>query len=222
MGAIALGLCLTLGACGDTMGGKQFLVRARISSSSASNPIIEVNVEGRDGDVVDSALVTLLNPGNRAYVIDYLAAYGCYRLVSDERLSGDYRITVRSALSADPTILTVKHSILATAPVVSSLVDGSGSTSSSSLDPSTPISVAWDSLGSDVAYSVRVSSGTRALYQASSSSASCVIPANTLPVASRMSLSVTAIQQYGDPLLSSQNYYSVSTQDGEPYGFSTR
>ena len=201
----------------------EYAVRVRMVSSTFNNPTVIVNLEGYDGDAVESALVTVKDPGNRVYILDFMDEYGAYRKVLESRLSGSYTINVDSVLDTLPVSVVFEHKILASAPVISSIIDASGNNTvnGDSIDVSRDISISWTDLGDDVSYMIKINSGTTVEYQTTSAAASCVIPAGSVSESASLSVSISAICQYGDPELIIENYCSVNSIDGSPYVFTT-
>ncbi len=200
-----------------------YRIRIRMSSTAFDNPVIMINVEGGDGDAIESALVRVRDPGNRVYILDYLSEYGAYRKVLGSRLSGTYTFNIESILDSSPQLIEVEHDILTTAPVILNISDENGSNTENgdSLDSSAKINIAWTDLGSHLVYAVIINSGINTIYQTTSSVPSCIIAENNLPASSNLSVSISAVSQHGDPELKTENYFSVNSIDGSPYVFST-
>ena len=209
-----------LSSCTDPAG---YLIRVRLESTAFDNPTISVNVEGIDGDAIESALVRVTDPGNRVYILNYLSEYGAYQKVLESRLSGLYILHVDSILDDTSRVMEFQHKIIATEPTINSITDtvGNNTLNGDSVNSSNIINIAWTDLGSDIVYAISINSGINTIYQTTSSTSSCIIPENTLPATANLTVSISAICQFGDPELRTENFYSVNSIDGSPYAFST-
>ena len=76
--------------------------------SSYDNPVvIRVFMEGNDGNYITGARVHITNPGGQLESAGFTTNEGCYKGYFEELLSGEYTITVYSALLPQQTKLQI-------------------------------------------------------------------------------------------------------------------
>lgn len=196
---------------------KTQLPQIRISLFSPINDKIEAKVfiEGRDGNIVNGAIVSVKDTSNTITILDYDFQKGCYYKLINKSSSEEYIFTVNSRLFSSPKVYTIPHTCLEDTIDVKNIemVNKTGESYQNydSFDTSYPIRITWASAVEGCTYKVTIRTPISVLYEISTNNKTIELPANTIPANTNyVYLQIQQQKSYGDIYFQTDNYYSVS------------
>jgi hypothetical protein len=171
-----------------------------------------VVVEGRDGNSLSGAVVTVTDRYNSLLPLAYESSSCTYTGMLDEfEGETEYIIEVTSITFDTPVKLTVPYTSLSDSPRTTVFHDAQGNSvlNGQPLLASQPIQIGWSLCGDDVVYQAAIKTALKTPYTVTTTAGTVTIPANTLTAGAYM-LEITAQKIHGDMYFRSVPYYAVS------------
>ncbi|KGE72396.1 hypothetical protein [Spirochaeta lutea] len=192
--------------------------RVSVASQYGSGVQIKVFLEATDGNVLTGARVSAESPGSSIQILGFSQNLGCYTGVFSQLLSGEYEITIASALLDDSIRVAVNHQIPEGKPNITSCTDQSGNNGmlGQSLQGTEDITLEWNSITGTSVYDVSVNQGVIQSWQSATAENTIIIPGNILSEGD-YTVAVNAQWVDGDPLLFDPLFYSASESQGASF-----
>jgi hypothetical protein len=188
-------------------------IRTVLKSGGSGTVKAAVVVEGKDGNALSGAFVTITDEHHIVLALGYDFASGSYTGTMDE-YDGDMRYTVEVSSSAfnEPIRVMVPYTNLSSAPHVTVFQDAQGNSvlNGQAVAAGEPVQIGWALCGEHTAYQLVIKTALKKIYTVSTNAGTITIPANTLPVGAYV-LEITAQKMHGDMYFKTAPYYAVST-----------
>lgn len=160
---------------------------------------------------IDAARVTVESPASEVLLLPYNGTEARYSGSFSSLVSGDY--VVRAVSNAGSISLSIPHSALTSKPELTSIVDGNGNSAffADILNGSSAISIGWEAVAGCSVYRMELVTDGTVAEVFTTDATGCVVEADTFS-SGEYSASVVAQYLAGDPFLTSDPYYSVSSE----------
>lgn len=215
---LSIGLAVSVPlSCAYDAGLTEPKIRVILESGSASSVTARVFMEDGAGQAVTGANGVVVNSSGVSKRLDFQYDTYCYQGIIPISSDRKYLIEVQSLLLAEKFSGVFEHLCLVQKPAVIVLRDQMGNDSlvGGTLSISSPMEVAWNAVEGATIYRLAISKSGTEIYASSMVGTTAVLPAAMYLGAGSYVLKVSAQFIAGDPLLSTEDYYSFSEKSGD-------